>query len=199
MTEICTQVYEDKENLEHAVLENGYEFVESYSNHDIYFSSKSFNEISNMSYKELLDNSIIVRHIKGENCDKKFIVYKKKELDNNGNVINEIKLKVSVDNTKNLIDIFYNLGLTCWCDYVVQNIVYKKGEVELIIQNVNELGSFIEIEEFPSIKDLSNDIKFKTLMDIINSLKINIGADYSCKKPFMMLKTIIRKNACKNC
>ncbi len=189
MTEICAQVFEEKENIEQAIIENGYEFVENYSNHDIYFSSKSFNEISNISYKELLDSSIIVRHILGENCDKKFIVYKKKDLDNNGNVINEVKLKVVIDNTEKAKEIFENLGLKCWCDYVVENNVFKKGEIELNVQNVNELGSFIEIEEFDSIKGFSNNKKFDILKNIVSSLALKIGNDYSCKKPFMMLNS----------
>ena len=95
MTEVSVELFDSKEKIFNILGQIGFELNDQYTNHDIYFS-----HISNpleISYKTLIDNSFIVRNIKGNDCDIKQIVYKKKNLDLNGNVINETKTKVKID------------------------------------------------------------------------------------------------------
>ena len=82
-----------------------------------------------------------------------------------------------------------------WCDIAVSNNELKKCEVVVNVQNVENLGTFVEIEEYPSIKDLDNAKKFEILKNIVKQLGFNIiGNDYSCKKPYICLL----KNSTKN-
>ena len=192
MTEICVQIDGKLEDIKKSALDKGFVFSESYNNFDTYYSTISEEDLKTVPYKKLLDNSIIVRNIVGENCDIKNIVYKKKTLDDQGNVIEEIKTKLNIDNIDKAKLIFNSLGLTCWCDFINQNNEYKKGEVVLNIQHVKELGTFIEIEEYESIKNKSDEEKFSILVDVINSLGFPIGTDYSCKKPFMYLQNKLK-------
>ena len=194
MTEICVQAYTALEELQRKLENAGYEFVENYNNSDTYFSTLSKRDIKKLDYKALLDSSLIVRHIEGDNCDIKNLVYKKKTLDENGNVIKEIKTKLKIDDIDKAKQMFSSLGLTCWCDYVNQNYEYKKGEISIIVQYVDSLGVFIEIEEFNSIKDKSDKEKFGILKDIVNALKLPLGSDFSCKKPYMFLNKTIKNN-----
>ena len=187
MTEICVQIYSDFEKVKQILLSQGFEFLESHSNYDTYFTSIPKEKVKQVEYKELLDNSLIIRNIKGENLDIKNIVYKKKTLDEQGNVTNEIKTKLKIDDIEKAKLIFNNMGLCCWCDYVNQNNEYKKGEITLNLQYVENLGVFVEIEEFESIKDKTDTEKFSILKDIIKSFNLPMGNDYSCKKPFMFL------------
>lgn len=187
MTEICVQIDGNFEEIKKAVSRQGFEFIESYDNYDTYFTTIKKENIKSVSYKQLLDNSVIIRNIKGDNFDIKNIVYKKKTLDNNGNVIDEVKTKLKIDDIEKAKTIFSNIGLNCWCDYVNHNNEFKKGEIVLIIQYVEDLGTFIEIEEYKSIENKTDKEKFTILMDIINSLGFKIGKDYSCKKPYMLL------------
>lgn len=112
-------------------------------------------------------------------------------MDDKGNVIQEIKSKVIINNIEKAKEIFNNLNLKCWCDYTVENIIYKKDDIEVNIQRTNTLGDFIEIEEYPQIKGKSNTEKFEHLKSLISSYDIKIGNDFSCKKPYMMLNTNI--------
>ena len=194
MTEICVQAYTTLEELQRKLENAGYEFVENYNNSDTYFSTLSKRDIKKLDYKALLDSSLIVRHIEGDNCDIKNLVYKKKTLDENGNVIKEIKTKLKIDDIDKAKQMFSSLGLTCWCDYVNQNYEYKKGEISIVVQYVDSLGVFIEIEEFNSIKDKSDKEKFGILKDIVNALKLPLGLDFSCKKPYMFLNKTIKNN-----
>lgn len=194
MTEICVQAYTALEELQRKLENAGYEFVENYNNSDTYFSTLSKRDIKKLDYKALLDSSLIVRHIEGDNCDIKNLVYKKKTLDENGNVIKEIKTKLKIDDIDKAKQMFSSLGLTCWCDYVNQNYEYKKGEISIVVQYVEDLGVFVEIEEFNSIKDKSDKEKFGILKDIVNALKLPLGSDFSCKKPYMFLNKTIKNN-----
>ena len=194
MTEICVQAYTALEELQRKLENAGYEFVENYNNSDTYFSTLSKRDIKKLDYKALLDSSLIVRHIEGDNCDIKNLVYKKKTLDENGNVIKEIKTKLKIDDIDKAKQMFSSLGLTCWCDYVNQNYEYKKGEISIVVQYVEDLGVFVEIEEFNSIKDKSDKEKFGILKDIVNALKLPLGLDFSCKKPYMFLNKTIKNN-----
>jgi len=187
MTEICVQIKGNLQEVKKSALEKGFQFVESYNNHDTYYTNISKDDLKKVNYKKLIDSSMIVRHITSENWEVKKLVYKKKTLDNSGNVIEEIKTNVNVDDTNKLNTIFTNMGLTCWCDFVNENNEFKKGEIVLNIQYVKELGVFAEIEEFDSIKNKSDKEKFNILIDIINSLGFDIGDDYSCKKPYIYL------------
>ena len=187
MTEICVQAYTALEELQRKLENAGFEFVENYNNSDTYFSILNENDVENVDYKTLLDSSLIVRHIVGDSCDIKNLVYKKKTLDENGNVIKEIKTKLKIDDIDKAKQMFSSVGLTCWCDYINHNYEYKKGEISIIVQYVDSLGVFIEIEEFNSIKDKSDKEKFVILKDIVNSLNLPLGSDFSCKKPYMYL------------
>ena len=187
MTEICVQVFEDLEKIKSRIIKKGFEFLESYDNHDSYFTKLEENSIKTINYKQLLDNSIIVRNIVGKDLDIKNLVYKSKTLDEKGNVINEIKMKVNIDDVGKIKTMLKNIRLCCWCDYICQNYEFKKDEIILDVQYVKGLGTFIEIEEFDSIKKKTDKEKFTILTNIINSFDLPLGNDYSCKKPYIFL------------
>lgn len=186
MTEICIQVQETFKQAKDILIKSGFKFEESYTNFDTYYSTIASSE--DCEYQMLLKNSIVVKHIVGDNYDVKNVVYKNKTLDTDGNVIDEVKTKIKVDDIEKTKQIFKNLGLNCWCDYAVENFEMKNGELVVNLQHVENLGTFVEIEEYPSIKSLSDIEKFKILKNIVKDLGFEmIGNDYSCKKPYMFL------------
>ena len=186
MTEISVELLNSKEKIFEILKRLGYKASDQYVNHDIYFSHLSFP--LDVSYKTLIDNSFIVRNIKGNDCDIKQIVYKKKNLDLNGNVIDETKTKVKIDDIDQAKKLFAFSGLTCWCDYKVENYEFVNGGgITLDVQIVPNLGTFLEIEEFDGLKGSTDEEKFEALKSIVDSLPLKHGKDYSCKKPFLML------------
>jgi len=187
MVEICVALLESADETIKKLENQGFTFVESYKNYDTYFTTINKLDLKTIPYKTLLDNSVLIRHCVCNDHDEKSIIYKSKTLDASGNVIQEIKSKVIINNIEKAKEIFNNLNLKCWCDYTVENIIYKKENIEINIQRTNALGDFIEIEEFPEIKDKPNVQKFDILKNLISSMDIKIGNDYSCKKPYMML------------
>lgn len=188
MTEVCVELNCSLDKTKKLLTSKGYVFTEKYELHDIYFTTIATKKIKKAKYKNLLDNSVLIRRIKEQHSDEKKLIYKKKLLDNKGNVIDEIKTRVDIGDIDATKQIFNNLGLFCWCDYINQNYVYKKGDIKLVIQYVKELGVFIELEEYNSIKSKDEAEKFEILTNIIHSLDLPIGNDFSCKKPFLYLK-----------
>ena len=57
----------------------------------------------------------------------------------------------------------------------------------IIVGTVEGLdGCFMEIEEYPSIKDLPENEKFNQLKLFVKNLGFNTGNDFSCKKSLML-------------
>ena len=193
MTEICVQVREDLAHVINMLKSLDYVFDERYVIHDIYYTTLKKSDLKTVDYKNLLNQSLIIRKIDGNSGINTYIVFKNKTIDNKGNVINEIKTKLKIDDEEKAKTIFTNIGMTCWCDYINENIVYKKGEIALTVQNVKNLGVFLEIEEYPSIEKLPSKDKFDILSNIVNSLGLNLNDDYSAKKPYIFLKKSLAK------
>lgn len=188
MTEICVELKCDLRHIKKVLTSKDFVFVEKFTLHDIYFTTLSIKKLKGIKYKTLIDNSVLIRQTKGGCCEGKSLIHKKKILDQNGNVVDEIKTKVEIEDINGTKQIFTNLGLLCWCDYMTSSYVYKKGNIELLIQHVNGLGTFIELEEYDSIKNKKDIEKFEILTSIINSLNLPIGNDFSCKKPYLYFK-----------
>ena len=65
------------------------------------------------------------------------------------------------------------------------SFVYSVDGIEFAIQEVEDLGTFIECEENNSIENLSDSEKFEFLKRFVYSLDFNIGNNFSVKKVYM--------------
>ena len=107
--------------------------------------------------------------------------------DEKGNVIGEVKSSLTIEDSKKACQLLENAGLINWMTLNQQNNFYKLGEKVVIAGNVEGLeGSFVEIEEYPSISHLNEDEKFNELSSFVDSLEMKHGEDYSCKKIYML-------------
>lgn len=71
--------------------------------------------------------------------------------------------------------------------FLIRHIEDEDG-FEIALQKIEGLGFFFEIEEDDSLSGLNSEEKFEELSRIVKNLGLNIGNDFSCKKPFMLLK-----------
>lgn len=188
-TEITVQIFESINKVLERLENFGYEWQDTFTGCDHYFSTLSCEQIKTATYKELLDSSIIVRtfHKRKSDTGATMLVHKKKTLDEKGNVIGEVKSSVTVEDSKKVCQLLENAGLVNWMTLNQQNNFYKLGEKVVIAGTVEGLeGSFVEIEEYPSIAHLSEDEKFNELSSFVDSLEMKHGDDYSCKKIYML-------------
>lgn len=188
-TEITVQIFEDIEKVIAKVQSLGYAWKDTFTGKDIYFSTLSLSEVKNASYKDLIDSSVIIREFdkKSTGDHKTMLVHKKKTLDDDGRVVGEVKSSVEIDSSEKAHTLLSNAGLVNWMTLLQQNSFYVSGEKTIIIGTVDGLeGTFVEIEEYDSIKEKSNEEKFKILCEFVKSLGFKLGDDFSCKKIYML-------------
>lgn len=188
-TEITVQIFEDIKNVFTKLETLGFKWKDTFTGIDQYFTTLSPEQVKTASYKELLDNSIIIREFDkaSTNTHQTMLVHKKKTLDSQNKVIGEEKTSLVIDNSTTASKMLTNAGLVNWMTLSQQNSFYTSGEKTVIAGTVKGLnGSFIEIEEYESIKDLPEKEKFDKLSQFVDSLGFNHGDDYSCKKIYML-------------
>ncbi len=108
-----------------------------------------------------------------------------------GNVISEQNLNLDIQDLKKAKEIFECLGFNELVEVKYHVIVYKKNEMELAFQIVENLGTLIEYEntndfEGKSLKEI-NTVKQK-MYDEIKNTGISISEDMNIKKAYELIK-----------
>ena len=105
----------------------------------------------------------------------------------------EEKISCNLDSINKAKRIFTLMGLKNWCTKKITAYVFKKGEMELLVQEVEDFGLFIEIEQFQSQSDSSKKALNK-LIKFVKDMQIPIKQDYYVSIAYMMyLKNFEKK------
>lgn len=189
-TEITVQLFDSLENIHASLLNQGYKVDRTFIMNDHYYTTLQ-GDLKNYDFKTVINNSFLTRHladdINGEIKTLDLLIFKNKIFDENGDVIEEEKIQSKVENADNCVKIFEMAGLHPYIISKSNNIVYKNDTVEFVVQNVENLGIFIELEELDGMQDLTPEQKTNDLINIIKSLNLKTGTDYNCKKLYMLL------------
>lgn len=188
-TEITVQIFEQIDSIKSKLKKLGFLKVDNYKLLDKYFTNLKID--NGIDYQTLLKNSVIIRTVFVKN-KKPFskLLYKNKNIDNFGNVISEEKYSTKIDNVEQLETILNILNIYRWIEIEQDIECFKLDDKQISTCNVVNLGIFIEIEEYPSINNLTHEQKFEEMCKYINSFDFNIGKDYSCKKVYMLFKKL---------
>lgn len=193
-TEITVQVLEDFMTTCNKLENLGFEKTGKYRLNDWYFSKYSDKELNNFGYGTAISSSVLVREIIGKE-HKKVLCYKAKILDEEGNVVSEEKIQTEIDDIEKTILLLNLAGLNLWEEVKDKTITYKKDNIELCLQNIEDLGVFIELEELSEMKSLTPDEKFARLKRIVKSFGLKLGKDFSCKKVYMKFKKRLKEQS----
>lgn len=185
-TEITVQVFEKAEDAKRKLVKNGFNLIETYTLNDFYFSKYPLSRLKKMSYKSLIKNSFLLRETTGS-ATSVCIEHKAKKVGKNDVVLSEEKISSFVDGM-GALDVFLRAGLTMWANIKNHSFVFEKDGFEFVLQVVDGLGVFVEIEEQGGMQNLSSSKKIAALKACANGLGLRLGSDYSCKKPFMLFK-----------
>ena len=185
-TEITVEVFDEFEDLKQKLVDLGFEMIEEVDMQDFYVSGKTMIELQKCNYQELINNSFLLRNIR----DNTEIIFKKKELDKNGDVIAEEKYHCGVDNLEDALKVFKMSNLNVWCELKQHMSVFKREDMTFLVQQVEGLGTFIEYEEDENMRGLTAEEKIKAMLENLNKLGLNIGKDFNCKKVWLKFKKI---------
>lgn len=134
-------------------------------------SKSSFYSDSKKGYKEALNFLRVRATDKGS-----FITFKKRDVDQDGETlcVNEVETGVADENKT--IEIFKLLNFTAVTKIKKQRSVYVYDIFEIVFDEVEELGNFVEIE----LKNYSGEVKpgIQKIYDLLKSIGINKFIQY---------------------
>ena len=184
-TEITVQVFESAEDIINKLSNHGFKISEEFFMIDYYFSKYSIEKLKEFDYKNLLENSFLVRKVMSQSKTSTLLMYKDKIIDEYNNVIAEQKYSCDIENLEIILKIFDSSKLTRWCELRQKSIVFANDKTSFILQDVDGLGLFIEYEEDEEMKEFNEYEKINILSHRLKALDLSIGNDYSCKKVLM--------------
>ena len=143
--EITVRVNDGYEKLKEELKQNNFIKKEEYIVNDSYLINSLIN-ITDMKSLDILKKCVLVRDIVGI---LKQLLYKYKKYDNNGNIIEQGKIKCPVTDINKAMEFMNAIGYEKLFDIHDKCIVFANDKTELVVQLVNDKYIFIEMESEP--------------------------------------------------
>lgn len=182
--EICVKVLTDFNSIMKIMKEKGFKVQEDFQLNDIYMIENS-KEISLDNANDLLSNYILVRETVGKRI---MLVKKSRKMNNKNEIVEQQSIKCQINDKNAGYEFMINLGYKKFLEINDHNVLLTNGKNEIYIQEVENLGVYIEMEQKNLLLDNNNG---DTLEDMISNLKeYNLPIDESnffCKKAYDML------------
>lgn len=182
--EITVKVNGSFDKVIEILVNKGFEISDKFSLEDSYFIPKNI-DVNKMSIREILSNAVIVREVGRD----KVLVFKKKEIDNKGNILKQEKIECNILNIDDAKRFMEAIGYKELMEIDEDDICYSKDGLGLVLKNVRNGDNLIEVETIEE-EGLSTaeDLKEKVL-----ELRLPIDrSNFFVKKAEEELKKIIR-------
>ena len=172
--EITCEVFEEIPTIIKALEDKGFKYVEEFTLDDIYMRNDKTNEFAPKNGK--ITDTLIIRYV---NEDDKKIVCKRRNHDNKGFEISTEKSVLKVLNIEDAEKHLNMLGYTRYLNMIDKNYMYENDEYIAYIQEITDLGTFIEIEA----KEVENaEQSVEKLIEFFKSLSLKIGTKFDIRK-----------------
>ena len=173
------------------VKEKGFKIIDKFSMDDTYFIPKEV-DLNEINTRDILSKAVLVRDIIGKTSNKrtKLITYKIKNIDENGNILNQESINCNILNIEDAKKLLKAIGYEEIMNIKEEDIVYEKDGFELAIKNINNGDKLIEIEETEELNTIEK------LIQKVNEIGIPIYTDnYFVKKAEIELDKILNKKS----
>jgi len=188
--EITVKVKCELEELYKILEEKEFKITDKFSLNDTYLIPKIL-EIDKMSTREILSHAVIIRKISQEIPYKiqNKITFKKKQFDNEGNILNQTSINCEVKDVEEAKTLFNAIGYKEIMNINENDLVYGKDGFELAIKDIKNGEKLIEIEIVEDNKELDTIEKLK---EKVVSIEIPIYTNnYFVKKAEIELNKIL--------
>lgn len=187
--EVTVRVICSNDELVNYLRKQGFKSGREFSLDDYYYIPSSLN-IDNMSARKILSKAIILRYIVDDGKIIQKITYKIKDINKNGDIINQRAINCDVKNIEDAKKIFEALDYYEIMNIKENDIIYYKNNFELAIKYIEKGDILIEIETEPNTKwDTVENIK-----SIISEMNLPIEKDnYFIKKAEIELNKILKR------
>jgi predicted adenylyl cyclase CyaB len=119
---------------------------------------------------------------------KSFMTYKVDHLDRYGNWSHSDEHEIEVSDFKVAENIVKRLGLKPLVKIHNKRNIFRKGNYEILLEDVKGLGLFLEIERLDAPSDASVPKIRKDILKLMGSLGIRVSEEVQAGKPELMLK-----------
>lgn len=187
--EITVKVLSSEKELLESLIKQGFKAGRTFSIDDYYYIPSEL-DIKNMTTREILSKAIILRYIvDGEKTIQK-IMYKIKNIADNGDIISQKAINCDVLNIEDAKKLFKSLDYYEIMNIKENDIIYYKNKFELAIKFIENGDILIEIETEANTEwDTIEKIK-----KIISEMKLPIEkGEYFIKKAEIELNKILKR------
>lgn len=187
--EITVRVNVSYEKLEEELKRNNFIKKEEYIVNDSYLINSLIN-ITDMKSLDILKKCVLVRDIVGI---LKQLLYKYKKYDNNGDIIEQGKIKCPVTDINKAMEFMNAIGYEKLFDIHDKCIVFANDKTELVVQLVNDKYIFIEMESEPQYINRKYE-NVEELKDDICSYNLSIDkSNFFVKKAELILNETLNR------
>ena len=171
--EICLRSEVNSLDLLELMFSKGFKIQEDFVMNDIYMISNNV-KISKRNRNYILKNNVLVRETVGKSIS---LVKKNKTYDNKGNIINEKKTKCNINSVQEGYEFMLGIGYKEAFRISDHNILVTNGINEIYIQDVDGLGTYVEMEDKNLLLKHKNGNNLEELVGAIK--KYNLPLDYN--------------------
>ena len=185
--EITVRVICSDEELKRILKEKGFKQGKNFSLDDYYIIPKNL-EIEKLTTREILTKAVIVRDYINEGKRTQLLLFKKKDINETGDIISQRSFGCNIYDCKEAIKFFEEIGYYEIMNIKENSIVYSKGKLEMAVKFIENSNTLIEIEtdeNFRTIEELKN---------LIEEINLPIEKDkYFVKKAEETLDKILKR------
>ena len=172
--------------------DNNYKITKHFALYDTYMIPNDLN-LEKEKIRDILSKAITIRKYEDfyKNEIRRFIVYKIKNYDENGDIISQKSINMAIKDCKEGINFFSNIGYKTIMYIEEDDYEYSNSEIAFAIKNIKDGDNLIEVET-------SFNLKLNTIDKIIDYLnKTKMPLDFSnffVKKAEIELKKILKRD-----
>ena len=187
--EVTIKVISTKEELIKILIDKEFKRGREFSLDDYYFIPNDIDK-DKLSTREILSKAVIIRYIIDENKVIQKITFKRKNLDEKGNILSQDSVNCDIKDIEDAKRLFKAIGYSEIMNIKENDIIYYKNNFELALKFVKSGDLLIEIETEENTEWDTID-KIKKIIDELN-LPIEKN-NYFIKKAENELNKILKR------
>lgn len=190
--EITIRILCSKEKLIKHLEEKGLKKGRRFRLNDHYLIPKTL-KLEELTVREILSKAVIIRNIDNDGKIVNKITFKKKNINEKGEIVSQTATSCEVIDYTEGIRLFEELGYYEIMNIIENDIIYYNDKIELAIKDIYNGDLLIEIET-----ETNNNIKtIEELKKMIESLEIPFEKEnYFVKKAEERLGKILKEKEC---
>lgn len=189
--EICVKYLGTRKDVVKELKKYAFVPKEDFTMKDTYYVKEN-EDITLENSDKLLSSYILIREVVGRDVT---FVLKEKQFNEKGEIVKQASCKCPIIDKNKGQEFLKNIGYKELIQLNDHNTLVSNGKNEIYIQDVENLGVYLEMEQKNLHSDNNNGENIEEMKNSLNSYNLNIEKDnYFVKKSYDMLKNVINND-----